>query len=53
LSIYNQINQMEKSKTMVDSFPVYRELFMNYALIALLAMALEFLLRWIVLRRIP
>jgi Ca-activated chloride channel homolog len=53
LSIYNQINQMEKSRTRVDSFPVYRELFMNYALIALLALALEFLLRWIVLRRIP
>lgn len=53
LSIYNQINRMEKSRTMVDSFPVYRELFMNYALIALLAMALEFLLRWVVLRRIP
>ncbi len=53
LSIYNQINQMEKSRTTVDSFPVYRELFMHYALIALLALALEFLLRWIVLRRIP
>lgn len=53
LSIYNQINQMEKSRTLVDSFPVYKEKFMNFALVALFALALEFLLRWIVLRRIP
>ncbi len=53
LSIYNQINQMEKSRTVVDSFPVYKELFMNYALIALAALALAYLLRWVVLRSIP
>ncbi len=53
MSIYSQINQMEKSKTLVDSFPVYKELFMQYALIALAALALEYLLRWLVLRRIP
>lgn len=53
LSIYNQINQMEKNRTMVDSFPVYKELFMKYALVALVALALEYLMRWIVLRRIP
>lgn len=53
LSIYNQINQMEKSRTLVDSFPVYKEMFMKFALVALFALALEFLLRWIVLRRIP
>ena len=53
MSIYSQINQMEKSRTLVDSFPVYRELFMIFALSALFALALEFLLRWIVLRRIP
>ena len=53
MSIYSQINQMEKSRTLVDSFPVYRELFMNFALIALFALALEFIIRWIVLRRIP
>lgn len=53
LSIYNQINQMEKSRTLVDSFPVYREMFMKFALVALFALALEFLLRWIVLKRIP
>ena len=53
MSIYSQINQMEKSKTLVDSFPVYKELFMQYALIALAALALEYLLRWLVLGRIP
>lgn len=53
MSIYSQINQMEKSRTLVDSFPVYKELFMKYALIALASLALEYLLRWLVLRRIP
>jgi len=53
MSIYSQINQMEKSRTQVDSFPVYKELFMNFALVALFSLVLEFILRWIVLRRIP
>jgi Ca-activated chloride channel family protein len=42
-----------KEQNVVDSFPVYKELFMKYALIALAALALEYLLRWLVLRRIP
>ena len=29
--IYNEINQMEKARTTVDSFPVYKELFGKYA----------------------
>ena len=37
ISIYGQINKMEKSKTQVDSFPVYKELFMIFALTALFA----------------
>lgn len=53
MSIYSQINKMEKSKTLVDSFPVYKEKFVFFALITLFALALEFLLRWIVLKRIP
>ncbi|PKP37302.1 MAG: aerotolerance regulator BatA [Bacteroidetes bacterium HGW-Bacteroidetes-14] len=53
LEIYGEINKMEKSRTTVDSFPVYRELFMTFALIALAAIALELLLRLFVLKRIP
>ena len=30
--IYAEINKMEKAKTSVDSFPVYKELFTNFAL---------------------
>ena len=53
MEIYSEINQMEKVKTTVDSFPVYRELFGNYALVALAALLLEFLFRVFVLRRLP
>jgi len=44
---------MEKARTTVDSFPVYRELFGTYALLALLALLLELLLNWFVIRRLP
>jgi Ca-activated chloride channel family protein len=44
---------MEKSKTQVDSFPVYKELFMKFALIALFALAFEILFKLFVSRRIP
>lgn len=35
-SIYSEINKMEKSRTTVDSFPVYTELFGRYVLAALI-----------------
>jgi Mg-chelatase subunit ChlD len=53
MEIYGEINKMEKNKTLVDSFPIYKELFMNFALIALIAMALEILLRLFVTKEIP
>lgn len=53
LEIYGEINKMEKSKTLVDSFPVYKELFMNFALLALAAIALELVLRLFVTKQIP
>lgn len=53
LEIYGEINEMERSKTTIDSFPVYSELFMKYALIALAALMLELLFRLFVIRRIP
>ena len=51
--IYSEINKMEKARTTVDSFPVYKELFGTYALLALLALMLELLLNWFVIRRLP
>lgn len=53
MEIYSEINKMEKVRTTVDSFPVYRELFGHYALVALAALVLEVLLRLFVLRRLP
>lgn len=53
LEIYNEINEMEKSRTTVDSFPVYSEMFMGFALIALFALLLEIVFRLFVIRRMP
>ena len=51
--IYSEINKMEKARTTVDSFPVYKELFGKFALIALLALLVELMLKWFVIRRLP
>ena len=53
MEIYSEINQMEKTRTTIDSFPVYSELFMRYALIALCCLLAELLFRFVILRRIP
>ena len=52
LEIYGEINGMEKSRTTVESFPVYSEKFMGFALIALIALLLELVFRFFVLRRL-
>ena len=49
--IYSEINKMEKVRTTVDSFPVYKELFGKFALLALLAIMLELVFNWFVIRR--
>ena len=51
--IYSEINKMEKARTTIDSFPVYKELFGSYALLALLAILLELIINWFVIRRLP
>lgn len=53
LEIYGEINKMEKNKTLIDSFPIYRELFMYLAIVALAALALELLFRIFVTKQIP
>ena len=50
--IYSEINRMEKVRTTVDSFPVYKELFDKYAVWALVCLLLELVLR-LFIRRLP
>lgn len=50
--IYSEINKMEKARTTIDSFPIYKELFTGFALIALAYLLLEVLIGFI-LRRLP
>ena len=50
--IYSEINKMEKARTTIDSFPVYKELFGKYALAALICLLLEMLVR-LLIRRMP
>lgn len=50
--IYAEINRMEKSRISVDSFPIYEELFMRFAIIALAALLLELSVRLGIARRI-
>lgn len=51
--IYNEINQMETGRTTVSNALSYEELYMEYVLWALAALALELLLNWFVIRRMP
>jgi len=50
--IYSEINKMEKARTSVDSFPVYKELFGRFGLVALVCLLLELLVKML-LRRLP
>ena len=50
--IYSEINKMEKARTTIDSFPVYKELFPSYALAALVLLFLELIVR-LLIRRLP
>ena len=43
---------MEKTKTTVDTFPVYKELFVQFGLAALICLLLEVLLK-LLIRRMP
>lgn len=50
--IYSEINRMEKARTTIDSFPVYKELFPRFALMTLALLLLELIIR-LLLRRLP
>ena len=53
LEIYGEINKMEKNKVQVDAFPLYKELYMPFALAALLALALGLVLKLFVIKYLP
>ena len=50
--IYGEINKMETARTTIDSFPVYKELFGRFAVIALVCLVLELVVK-LLLRRLP
>jgi Ca-activated chloride channel family protein len=50
--IYGEIDKMEKTRTTVDSFPIYKDLFLKYAVIALICLLTELLIRMLI-RRLP
>jgi len=52
MEIYKEINKMEKNKTIIESFPVYEEKFMSFALVALAALLLELVMKLFKARRI-
>lgn len=51
--IYSEINKMEKARTTIDSFPVYKELFMDFAIVALICLLLEVVFNAFILKRLP
>ena len=53
MEIYGEINKMEKNRTTVDSFPVYSERYMTFAIWALVLLLLELLFKFVILKKLP
>lgn len=53
MEIYSEINKMEKARTTIDSFPIYKELFGTYALVALAALLIEMIFKLFIIKRLP
>jgi len=51
--IYQEINEMEKTKIQVKEFTKYRELYVNYAGVGLILLIMEILLLNTILRKLP
>ena len=51
--IYAEINELEKSKVQVTNYVTYDELYLKWALLGLLFLALEFIFDRVVLNRLP
>ena len=52
-AIYDEINRLEKSKVEVADFTTYTEEYLRWVLAALALLAVEFLIRTLILKRIP
>lgn len=52
-AIYEQINQLEKSKVEISEFTVYHEQYLGWALAGLLLLLAEFLLSNLALKKLP
>ena len=52
VEIYSEINKMEKARNTIDSFPVYKEVFPDYGIAALVLLLLEILIR-LLIRKLP
>ena len=52
-AIYDQINTLEKSKVEVSQYTVLHEEYLPYLLAALAVLVLEFVMRYLILKRIP
>lgn len=52
-AIYEQINEMEKSKVEITHYTSYEELYMGWLVIALLLLAAEFVVARVILNRLP
>ncbi len=53
MEIYAEINQLETVKMTVDSFPVYKELYLKWGIMALVCLLLGFVLDCFVFRGLP
>jgi Ca-activated chloride channel family protein len=51
--IYAEINELETSKVQVTNYETYDELFLKWAVLGLLLLALEFIFDRVVLNRLP
>ena len=52
-AIYDEINELEKSKVEISERVIYHELFLRWVLVALALLVAEFLLSTLLLKRIP
>ena len=52
-AVYDEINRLEKSKVEVADFTTYTEEYLRWVLAALALLAAEFLIRTLILKRIP
>ncbi len=53
VAIYDQINQLEKSEVQVEERTAYNELFLMWVLLAIGVLIAEFLVKYLILKRLP